>query len=197
MPDSIKISDLTLLEQVDLSVNDQLVINNKDTSSNQVITHHTELGYLLGFITSQQLTFSKDVEFSGDVNYSGNLSFSGPISLTGTITITSPGKIEGLTLGSLDDVEVNVKNDNDALFWDATNGKWIPKQVPNSDAFYTKAEVDALLATAVVFGDTEPSDPRGGQFWMNTTTNILYAYDASTGNFVSTRPDALLIGDNL
>ena len=64
MPDSIKISKLTKIQQVDLSPNDQIVINDADRSDGQVVTHRTDLAGIQNFITGQELTFSSVINFS-------------------------------------------------------------------------------------------------------------------------------------
>jgi len=197
VPDSIKISDLTKLDASSLSVEDQIIINDTQRSDGQVVTHHVQLGDIIGYITGEvELTFSKDVEFSGDVIFSSgsNVQLDADVTLTGDLTI-SGGSISGLTLSSLDDVEVGSVTEGQTIGWDSANSRWSPKTIVDSDDFYTKTEVDNLLATAVVFSTTQPSAPRTGQFWMKTDTNMLYVYDGTT--FVATRPDGLLIGDNL
>ena len=103
MPDSIKISELEKLEPAGLSVQDQIIINDTQRSDGQVVTHHVQLGDIVGFITGDvELTFSEDVEFSGDVIFSSgsNVQLDADVTLTGDLTI-SGGSISGLTLAGL------------------------------------------------------------------------------------------------
>ena len=53
-----------------------------------------------------------------------------------------------------------------------------------------KISVSDLPSSSVSTGDTEPSDPKDGDLWWNTTDNTLYVYynDGNTEQWVVTNP---------
>ena len=120
MPDSIKISKLTKIQQVDLSPNDQIVINDADRSDGQIITHTTDLAGVTNFITGQQLTFSNVVNFSNEVVFQDSITLEGQITLDPTVDLVN------FNLGRLSDVEVGAKTDGQVLSWSDTVNAWIP-----------------------------------------------------------------------
>lgn len=187
MPDSIKISALTEIQQTDLSASDQLVINDADRADGQIITHRTDLAGLTNFITAQQLTFSNVVNFSNEVVFQDNITLQGQITLDPTVDLVN------FTLGRLSDVEVGTKTDGQVLSWNDTAQVWAPIDV-NIDS-YTKDEADARFARTTTVGATEPTTPVTGQLWFDTTSNMLRVYDGSA--FIKTRPDGLIITDGL
>ena len=187
MPDSIKISKLTKIQQGDLSPSDQIVINDADRSDGQIITHITDLAGVTNFVTAQQLTFTNVINFSNEVVFQDNITLQGQITLDPTVDLVN------FNLGRLSDVEDGTKTDGQVLAWNGNAGVWAPIDI--SIDTYTKAESDARYARATTVGVVEPVAPVVGELWYDTANSLLMVYDGSA--FIKTRPDGALLADGL
>jgi len=211
MVDSIKISNLTYADDGDLSPSDQFIVNDKDRSDGQTITRRTDLGDIVGYFTSSQLTFTNAVNFEGQVNFNDGVAFTDSVEFNNDVTLKGTvvfdaftifngdiivnGNISGVDLNDLDDVVVPSPINGNVLTWD--NTQWIAGNVSG----ITPEGDDRYL---VHVGDTPPSNPVDGMLWLHTVTASnptralkVYATISGTGKWHLTRPDGLLMGDGL
>ena len=150
MADSIRISDLTYIDDRQLSLEDQLIIN--DLSSNtDAVTRITEIASFIEFFTSQDLHFSGDVTFTGSLKPPPGQELDvvfNNVTLKGDLILEPTVAVKGLELNKhLDDVSINPASlvlDN-VLAWDPDEydkngfkGAWVNKTVTISDGQYVE-----------------------------------------------------------
>jgi hypothetical protein len=71
MADSIKISALDEADLAQLSLNDQLIVNDADRTDKQTITHRASLNNISTFYDSLDHTFTDTVKFTDSVTFTG------------------------------------------------------------------------------------------------------------------------------
>jgi hypothetical protein len=217
MADSIKISALDEVDPGQLSLNDQIIINDADRTDKQTITSRSTLSHISTFYDSLDHTFTDTVIFTdlvwhqGKVDFSDNVLFldsvrfgsnassvNTQIVFSQFVDVVFEGDITGIELNDLDDVGGN-PSDGDALIWNGGNNKWEPGPVGGGGV--PTPELDERYLVHV---GTEPNNPVEGMLWLRTAGGVreLYVYTtiasaSSTSDWYLTRPDGLLIGDGL
>jgi hypothetical protein len=217
MADSIKISALDEADLAQLSLNDQLIINDADRTDKQTITHRASLNNISTFYDSLDHTFSDTVIFTGVAWHQGKVDFSDNVLFLDSVRFGSnqnsinteivfsqfvdvifEGDIEGITLNDLDDVG-GTPSDGEALVWNDSGNRWEPGPIAGGGV--PTPELDERYLVHV---GTEPSNPVEGMLWLRTAGGVreLYVYTtissaSSSSDWYLTRPDGLLIGDGL
>ena len=90
------------------------------------------------------------------------------------VTDVLTGSIGGISLDSLDDVEVGNPGDGDALVWDDSAGVWV--------AGAATATVNVATSAA------RPNNPSDGALWFNTDDGIMYVWEDNNSNWIDVRP---------
>ena len=90
------------------------------------------------------------------------------------VTDVLTGSIGGISLDSLDDVEVANPGDGEALIWDDSAGVWV--------AGAATATVNVATSAA------RPNNPIDGALWYNTDNGIMYVWEDNNSNWVDVRP---------
>ena len=90
------------------------------------------------------------------------------------VTDVLTGSIGGISLDSLDDVEVANPSDGEALIWDDSAGVWV--------AGAATATVNVATSAA------RPNNPIDGALWYNTDNGIMYLWEDNNANWIDVRP---------
>ena len=193
MVDAVRISDLYPIDDGDLTLLDEIVINDidpNDTERENIETKRTTVASLIDFITSQDLVFTGNITINGSVKPEPGEELDiivNDLTVKGDLVLEPTVNIFGLYLNRhLSDVNVaydSIKTDH-SLFWDdqvsdkqGNQGSWVSKpgvvDAPMDGNEYVRKNGEWVSVVA----DEPPCD--GGYYVRRCVNGVYYWEDIS------------------
>ncbi len=203
MVDAVRISDLYPIDEGDLTLLDEIVINDidpNDTERENIETKRTTVASLIDFITSQDLVFTGDITINGSVKPEPGEELDiivNDLTVKGDLVLEPTVNIFGLYLNRhLSDVNVAYDNveTNDSLFWDeeiydkqGNKGTWVTRpgvvDAPKDGKEYVRKNGEWVP----VIADEPPCDDgyyvrrcANGVYYWEDISDVLFPYSRVT-----------------